>query len=121
MSDGRYQSFEEFFPFYLSEHSHALNRWLHFVGTSLGVCVLAAAAVLSSPWLVLAAPVVGYGFAWFGHFVVERNKPASFAYPWWSFLGDFRMYRLMLTGGVQRALDAYAAQAGAHSLDASGR
>lgn len=107
MSDERYQSFEEFFPFYLSEHSSRTNRVLHFIGTSLGVCTLVSAIALHRPAIAVVAPVIGYGFAWFGHFVVERNKPASFKYPWWSFLGDFRMYRLMLTGGVQPVLDAY--------------
>lgn len=107
MSDERFQSFEEFFPYYLSEHSVRANRLLHFIGTSLGVCTVIAAIAVRRPQLAVLAPVLGYGFAWFGHFVVERNKPASFKYPWWSFLGDFRMYRLMLTGGVQPVLDEY--------------
>ena len=106
MAEQRYQSFEQFFPYYLREHSNSLNRWLHFVGTSAAVCALLAAGLTQSGWLALAAPLLGYGAAWFGHFFIEHNKPASFSYPWWSFLGDFRMYGLMLRGQVGDALAA---------------
>jgi hypothetical protein len=116
MSDTRYESFDEFFPFYLSEHSNPLNRWLHFIGTSLGACVLIAACTVGPLTLAIAAPALGYAFAWFGHFAIERNKPASFSYPWWSFLGDFRMYGLMLTGRAQQVLDDYHARGAVHSL-----
>jgi hypothetical protein len=95
--DRRFSSYEEFWPFYVSQHLHPVCRALHFVGTT---CVLAsvAAAVLRSPWWLLAAPLAGYGFAWVGHFFFERNKPATFTYPLWSLRGDFRMYRLTLLG-----------------------
>lgn len=116
MSDERYESFSEFFPFYLSEHSHPLNRWLHFTGTTLGAAILVAASTIWTPWTALLAPVVGYGFAWFGHFMVERNEPASFSHPWWSFLGDLRMYGLMLTGRAEKALEDYFARGEVHSL-----
>lgn len=91
------KTFEEFWPHYLGEHRHPVNRALHFTGTSL-VYVIAAVAIARSPWLLLLAPVVGYGFAWVGHFVVERNRPATFTYPLWSLRGDFRMHARMLTG-----------------------
>jgi hypothetical protein len=70
---------------------------LHFSGTTLVLACLAATVVLS-PYFLLAAPFAGYGFAWIGHFFVERNKPATFSYPLWSLRGDFRMYRLTLLG-----------------------
>ena len=96
-------SFEAFWPRYLGEHRHPLNRALHFVGTSLVYVTLFAAVFQSARW-VIAAPVVGYGFAWFGHFFVERNRPATFTYPWWSLRGDFRMHARTLTGRLKSDL-----------------
>ena len=93
----RYGSYEQFWPFYVSQHMRAATRVLHFVGTSL-VCVAAAAGVLVSPAWLATAPLAGYGFAWVGHFAFERNRPATFTYPLWSLRGDFRMFRLMLLG-----------------------
>jgi hypothetical protein len=93
----RLASYEEFWPFYVSQHRHPVNRGLHFSGTTLVLACLAATVVLS-PYFLLAAPFAGYGFAWIGHFFVERNKPATFSYPLWSLRGDFRMYRLTLLG-----------------------
>lgn len=91
------KTFEEFWPHYLGEHRHPVNRALHFVGTSL-VYVIAGVGIARSPWFLLLAPVVGYGFAWVGHFLVERNRPATFTYPLWSLRGDFRMHARMMTG-----------------------
>jgi hypothetical protein len=103
-------TYEEFWPYYVSEHSRPATRALHFVGTTL-VLLSLTAAVLVSPWWLAAAPFAGYGFAWVGHFVVERNRPATFTYPLWSLRGDFRMFRLMLLGKmgpeVDRALTLY--------------
>ena len=110
----RLATFEEFWPFYVSQHMHPGTRALHFVGTALVLASLVA-AVAASPWWLLAAPLAGYGFAWVGHFAVERNKPATFTYPLWSLRGDFRMFRLMLLGRmhpeVERAASLYPARA----------
>lgn len=95
--DTRLESYEQFWPFYVSQHLHPTNRKLHFVGTSLVLVCLALGVVRSPVWLALA-PVAGYGCAWIGHFVFERNRPATFTYPVWSLRGDFRMYRLLLLG-----------------------
>ena len=93
----RLRSFEEFWPFYVSQHLHPTNQRLHFVGTSLVLGCLALGALLS-PLFFIAAPIAGYGFAWVGHFAFERNRPATFTYPLWSLRGDFRMYRLLWLG-----------------------
>jgi hypothetical protein len=97
MADNRIQSFAEFWPFYVREHSAPACRALHFIGSTLVLVVIAAAATYNW-WLLLAAPLVGYGFAWIGHFAIEKNKPASFKYPLWSFLADWKMWALMLAG-----------------------
>ncbi len=94
----RYQTFREFWPFYLKEHSHPLNRRLHFVGTTLVNLTALAALVAGRPLWLLACPLLGYGGAWIGHFVVEKNRPATFQYPLWSLRGDYKMYGKMLRG-----------------------
>ena len=109
MSD-RLTSYEEFWPYYVSEHMDPVTRRLHVLGTSL-VLVALAAAILVDPLWIFAAPLLGYGFAWVGHFFFERNKPATFTYPWWSLRGDFRMFRLTLLGRMgpelQRARELF--------------
>jgi len=106
----RLRTFEEFWPFYVSEHSRRTTRALHFAGTTLVLGAVVAAA-LRSPWWLAAAPVLGYGPAWIAHFFVEKNRPATFTYPLWSLRGDFRMWRLMLLGRmepeVERAVRLY--------------
>lgn len=89
---GKIGSFAEFYPYYLREHQNRTNRRLHFFGTSL-VLVLFAATLATGNWLLLlAVPLAGYGPAWVGHFYFERNKPATFYYPFYSLIGDYRMY-----------------------------
>src|SRR6478735_9191595 len=91
-------SFQEFWPFYLSEHSKPVTRWLHFAGSSIGLGLVASAVITRSPWPALGALISGYGFAWVGHFGFEKNRPATFKYPAWSFAGDWVMYWQLLTG-----------------------
>ena len=84
----RFNSFREFYPYYLSEHRNRVCRRLHVVGSGLIVLLVGAVlARLLSPWWLLAVPVLGYGFAWVGHFVFEKNRPATFTYPLWSLDG----------------------------------
>jgi hypothetical protein len=98
------RTFEEFWPYYVSEHGKPATRALHVLGTSLVIATLAA-AVLASPWWLLAAPFAGYGPAWIAHFFVERNRPATFTYPWWSLRGDLRMFTLTLRGRMRPELE----------------
>ena len=101
----RPSSYEEFWPFYVSQHMNPVCRALHFVGTALVIVCLGAAVLLVSRAWFLASPLAGYGFAWVGHFFFERNRPATFTYPLWSLRGDFRMYRLVLLGRMRRELE----------------
>ncbi|KZE67558.1 hypothetical protein AWM68_19030 [Fictibacillus phosphorivorans] len=101
-----FNSYEEFWPFYLSQHSKASTRAWHFIGTSF-VFVFIILAVWKSPWFLLAAPVVAYGIAWFSHFFIEGNKPATFGHPFWSLRADFRMYRLILFGQLGNEITKY--------------
>lgn len=101
----QYRTFDEFWPYYLREHSNVTNRRLHFVGTTIVVAASFAWFLTLQPLALLAMPVAGYGFAWVGHFVVEKNRPATFTYPLWSLRADFRMYVLMLIGRLGPELD----------------
>jgi hypothetical protein len=95
-----FRSFDEFYPFYLSEHANRMSRRLHFTGTSVAVILLATALVTQRWWLVIVAVVQGYAFAWVGHFFFEHNKPATFRYPRYSFMGDWRLWWDILAGRV---------------------
>ena len=98
-------SFDEFGPYYVSQHLHPVNRWLHFAGTSAALGCVAASPLF--PPLLAAAPVVGYGMAWIGHFAIEKNCPATFGNPLWSLRGDFKMWSLMLRGKMDAEIAAH--------------
>lgn len=93
----RYRSFQSFYPYYLSEHENPTCRRLHFVGSLLTLVVLAWALATQNWLLLLLLPVIGYGFAWVGHFFFEHNKPATFTYPLYSLAGDWVMFWQILT------------------------
>jgi hypothetical protein len=97
----RYESFREFYPFYLSEHANPVCRRLHFVGTLLVIAFVATAIFTGNAWWLAAALVSGYGFAWMGHFFFEHNRPATFTYPLYSFIGDWVMFKDLLTGKIR--------------------
>lgn len=106
----RFQSLKEFYPYYLTEHANPTNRILHFIGTSL-LFVIAGYAIYSKKYFLLwFLPVAGYGFAWVGHFFVEKNKPATFKYPFWSLASDFIMYFDTLTFQLNGKLKKIEAQ-----------
>ena len=96
-----FNSFAEFYPYYLAEHQNRSSRRLHFCGT-LGVLSIAACTLLGliNPWWLLALPLCGYGFAWCGHFVFEKNRPATFQHPFYSLAGDFVMFKDILIGRI---------------------
>jgi hypothetical protein len=96
----KYDSFAEFYPFYLSEHSDRTCRRLHVAGSSLAFVCLVALIVTRNPWWIAAGLVCGYGFAWVGHFAFEKNQPASFKQPLYSFMGDWRMFWQIVTGKI---------------------
>jgi hypothetical protein len=94
----RFRTFGEFYPFYLGEHANPTSRRLHFAGTSIALALLIAAVVTQRWWLAGAALVQGYAFAWVGHFFFEHNKPATFKYPGFSLMGDWRLWWDILAG-----------------------
>jgi hypothetical protein len=89
----------------VGEHTHPWNRRLHFVGTTLAMGCIAGGLLTRRRWLLLAAPVMGYGFAWVGHFFVEKNKPASFSYPLWSFKADLVMWSKIAAGKMDAEVE----------------
>ncbi|MEQ1438098.1 DUF962 domain-containing protein [Fontimonas sp. SYSU GA230001] len=95
-----YRTLDEFYPFYLGEHSNRTCRRLHFIGSSLGLAIMAYALATQTWALIAVALVQGYAWAWVGHFFFEHNKPATFKYPWLSFQGDWKMWWQMLTGKI---------------------
>jgi len=94
----RYASFDAFYPYYLTQHADRICRRTHFVGSSGALASIALALITGNAWWFLAAPLCGYGGAWIGHFFYEKNRPASFDQPWFSFRADWVMYWQMLTG-----------------------
>lgn len=128
MSERRIETYEEFWPFYVREHSNKTNRRLHFVGSTGALVCLAMAIAKRDPKYILAGLVSGYGGAWIGHFGFEKNTPATFKYPLWSFVSDWKMYAKILTGTmddeVAAAIEEHeqkqreAAQAAAASTEA---
>jgi hypothetical protein len=94
----KYSSLKEFYPYYLSEHQHPTSRLLHFVGTGLVLVVLVLAIALKNYSWLAGIPVLGYGFAWVGHFFFEKNKPATFTYPFYSLASDFLLFFDLLRG-----------------------
>lgn len=97
----RFQSFGEFYRFYLDEHGNRTNRRLHFAGSLGALGLLLAGIVTGSGWWLLAAIACGYGFAWMGHVLFEKNRPATFSHPLYSFIADWVMFRDILTGRIR--------------------
>lgn len=101
MSRRRYKSFTEFWPFYMAEHSKPATRWLHLLGTTAGLATVVYFIATGKWWLFWLGFIPGYACAWLAHFLIEKNKPATFEYPLWSFMADYKMIALMLTGRLR--------------------
>ena len=99
-SEERFKTFADFYPFYLSEHANRVSRRLHVVGTSIALVILVAALITQMWWLAAVALIQGYAFAWVGHFFFEHNRPATFRYPGFSFMGDWRLWWEVVTGKI---------------------
>lgn len=104
MSDTQPRTYAEFWPYYLREHAQRATRTIHIFGTCAAVSFLVAAIVFQNWWLLIGGLLAGYGPAWIAHFFVEKNQPATFRYPLWSLVSDFRMTGTWLTGGLSREL-----------------
>lgn len=98
MTDQRYRSYAEFWPFYVREHSRPGTRLLHLIGTAAGLTVMIYFVAIGRWFLFPLGLIPGYACAWLGHFLIEKNKPATFQYPLWSFISDYKMIAMMLTG-----------------------
>jgi len=97
----KFNNFSEFYPFYLSEHGDHVNRRLHFLGCIV-VIVIVLFAIVTQKWIALLfVPIVGYGFAWIGHYLFEKNKPATFTYPLYSLMGDWVMFKDIIIGKIK--------------------
>ncbi len=116
MNPPEFKSFDEFWPFYVREHANETNRALHFVGTSLAVGSVAAGILTGRRAFFAAAPVLGYGFAWVGHFFFQKNKPATFTYPAWSLQGDLLMWWKTLHGEMAAEVERATEINGAHGV-----
>ena len=98
MTGKKIKSLKEFYPFYLSEHQNTTSRILHFIGTALVILCFLTGFLFHDSRFFIAIPVLGYGFAWIGHFFFEKNKPATFQYPLYSLASDFILFYDLLTG-----------------------
>ena len=107
MPSQKFQTFEEFWPFYLTQHQNSRCRNLHFFGTTLALLFFVLTFISGHYALLILSPVIAYFFAWIGHFGFEKNRPATFTYPRWSFYGDLKMLKLFYSGELKLELNRY--------------
>jgi hypothetical protein len=103
----RIQTYQQFWPFYLGEHQKPATRWLHFVGTHVGLGCLVLGLVTPNRYWIAGWPIASYAFAWVAHFFVEKNRPATFTYPFWSLISDYRMVAYMWLGRIGSELSRH--------------
>jgi hypothetical protein len=99
------KTFSDFWPYYVAEHSKPVNRILHLIGSLTGLACLVFFIATGRWYLFPLAFIPGYGMAWVGHFLIEKNKPATFKYPLWSFMGDWKMVAMILTGKMSHEVE----------------
>lgn len=100
------RNFAEFWPYYVRQHARARTRVLHAVGSTLAI-VFVVLGLAVNLWFLVGAPLIGYSFAWYSHFFVERNKPATFGHPFWSLAADYRMLFLMMAGRMDQEVERH--------------
>lgn len=105
MGKPKFITFRAFWPYYLGEHRRSGTRILHFFGTLTPLLLIPLSLITRRVWLLLLWPLISYLVAWFSHFVVERNKPATWNYPLYSLMADYKMCGLMITGKLGEELD----------------
>jgi hypothetical protein len=103
-TEKKYKTFWSFYPYYLTEHSDNTNRLLHFIGTLFLLIALMAGIITGKWWFFALVPVLGYGFAWVGHYFIEKNRPATFTYPLYSLTSDFLMFWHTITGQIGKKM-----------------
>ena len=94
----KYKNFKDFYPYYISEHSHKTTKLLHFIGTTFSLYFLINFFLSFEIKFIFFSLISGYGFAWVAHFFVDKNKPATFTYPLYSFVDDHLLYIDILRG-----------------------
>ena len=104
-AEKKYKTFWSFYPYYLTEHGDAVNRRLHFAGTLGLLLILVFSVALKKWWMLALIPVCGYGFAWVGHYFIEKNRPATFTYPLYSLCSDFVMFWHIITGQINKKME----------------
>lgn len=105
-ADKKYTTFRSFYNYYLTEHADSKNRMFHFIGTAFLLICFITGIITGKWWVFTLIPLLGYGFAWVGHFFIEKNRPATFTYPVYSLAGDFFMFWHMITGRINKKLTA---------------
>lgn len=113
MTERRIDNYDEFWNFYVGEHRHPMTRLLHFIGSTLALTLLVIFIRSGNYYYIPLCFVVGYAFAWTSHFFIEKNKPATFKYPLWSFISDYKMVFYMLTGRMNAEVERVERDAGA--------
>ena len=101
MSETKFTSFKEFYPYYLSEHKLKINKILHALGSIYGLIFLIFVIFSEQYKLIPIAFLIGYFFAWIGHFIYEKNKPATFKHPLYTFMGDWVMLKDIITRKIK--------------------
>jgi hypothetical protein len=114
MTLSNFNSFTEFWPHYVAEHSQPATRMLHLIGTTVGLATVIYFIASGRWWLFPLGLIPGYGAAWFAHFVIEKNRPATFQHPLWSFMGDYKMIWMMLTGRMKTEVERVVNKKGVH-------
>ncbi len=105
MREGKIKNFEDFWPYYLGEHQHPLTRLIHFIGTLSPIALIPISLITGRVWILLLWPAISYSLAWFSHFFIERNKPATWTYPLFSLRADYRMCGFIMTGRMSQELE----------------